>query len=219
MKSLWLVPCLAVAAMSLGSCTARYQDLLRDRDAQIRELKGEVADLRATNADLERGEKAARDELERLKAMADQTPPDDLGRIKEDLADLDVRYNRGRLSIGIENTVTFGSGSVALKTSANRVLQRVADVLKRDFSDRRIYIEGHTDSDPIRRTKARFRSNRHLSSERADAVAEFLVTQGGLAKQQVAVVGYGPHDPREAGAGASAKARNRRVEIVVGEAM
>lgn len=220
MKSLWLAPCLAIAAMSLGSCTARYQDLLRDRDAQIRELKGEVADLRATNADLERSEKAARDALEQQLALANQAPATgDLDRVKDDLADLDVRYSRGRLSIGIENTVTFGSGSVELKNSANQVLKRVADVLKRDFGNRWIYVEGHTDTDPIRKTKARFRSNRHLSAERADVVADFLVRQGGLDQKQVAVVGYGPNDPREAGSGDSSKAKNRRVEIVVGEPM
>jgi flagellar motor protein MotB len=222
MKTRWFAASFAVLVLCQGGCTTRYQDLLRDRDAHIGELKGEVADLRATNADLERRERAARTEQKvtaEPASLSKTAEPNDLGRIKNDLADLDVRYSRGRLSIGIENTVTFASGSTTLKSSASQTLKRVADVLKREFADRRIYVEGHTDGDPIQRTKARFRSNRHLSAERADIVADFLVRHGGIDKSKVVVVGFGAHDPREQGQSGAAKARNRRVEIVVGEPM
>ena len=211
-----------LGGLLLSSCTAKYQDLLRDRDAQIRELNGDVADLRAANADLERRESTARARAEQLRKNVDARPASvskgrtTLDRVKEDLPDLDVRYDRGRLSIGIESTVTFASGSSKLKASAGKVLRRVASVIKRDFATRRIYVEGHTDIDPIRRTKGRYRSNRHLSAERADAVADYLVGRG-VPARQVAVVGYGEHSPRVKGTAKSAKARNRRVEIVVGD--
>ena len=222
MKTSLLAMPAVVLLLSLGSCTAKYQDLLRDRDAQIRELNGDLSELRANNVDLERRAQSARDELDQLR-KGGLAKPDaatgDLARVQEDLAGLDVRYSHGRLTIGIENTVTFTSGSVELKQSANSVLRKVADVLKRDFSGRRIFIEGHTDTDPIVKTKGRFRSNRHLSAERADVVADFLVRQGGIDPAQVVVVGYGQYDPRDAGAADSSKAKNRRVEIVVGEPM
>lgn len=209
----------ALVLLPVG-CTAKYQDLLRDRDAQIRELKGEVTDLRAANADLERREQTARGDLEKTRTeTVTSSEEQDLAKVKNDLPGLDVRYNRGRLSIGIENTVTFASGSTALKDSASAVLSQIAEVLKRDYPGRRIYVEGHTDTDPIQKTKGKFRSNRHLSAERADVVAEYLVTKGGIDQNQVVVVGFGPFDPRETGSSESAKARNRRVEIVVGEPM
>ena len=213
MKKL-LLPLIAVS-LACGGCTAKYEDLLRDRDSQIRELEGENADLRAANADLQR----QLDSAPVVEAAAPVAAPTELQRVQEELADLDVRYTRGRLSIGIENTVTFSSGSTELKSGAGDVLRRVADVLQRDYPNRRIYVEGHTDTDPIRKTKDRFRSNRHLSAERADAVADFLVTRGGLPAERVVVVGFGPYDPREEGTSDRAKARNRRVEIVVGEVM
>ncbi len=209
---------LSVAALlfPLGGCTAKYQDMLRDRDAQIRELKGENADLRAVNADLERRMASAPATPQPVEAAV--TEPE-LEKVQSELADLDVRYSRGRLSIGIENTVTFSSGSTQLKSSAGQVLRRVADVLRREFPERRIYVEGHTDTDPIKRTAKRFRSNRHLSAERADAVAEYLVDKGGIDQAKIVVVGFGPFDPRDDGRGDAAKARNRRVEIVVGESL
>jgi chemotaxis protein MotB len=97
------------------------------------------------------------------------------------------------------------------------MLRRVADLLRRDYAGRRIYVEGHTDTDPIVKTRGKFRDNMHLSTERADAVAHWLIENGDLPERQIAVVGYGPYDPRESGASANAKAKNRRVEIVVGE--
>ena len=124
-----------------------------------------------------------------------------------------MRYVRNRLSIGIDDSVTFDSGSTALKGSAHSLLKKVADVLARDYPDRRIYVEGHTDTDPITRTKDKFRSNRHLSVERADAVARYLIDSCNVSERRVAVVGYGQFDPKNSGS----KAKNRRVEIVVGE--
>jgi chemotaxis protein MotB len=212
----------ALCLMGLASCTARYQDMLRDRDGQIRELNGRLGDLRAANADLEQRERVAREEAERLRGQPAAKPVEaatdrgELDKVRRDLPELDVRYSRGRLSIGIENSVTFDSGSTVLKNSAHEVLGRVVDVLRRDFANRRIYVEGHTDTDPIRKTKDRFRSNRHLSAERADAVAQFLVTKG-VPERQIVVVGFGPFDPRTSGSGDAAKTRNRRVEVVVGE--
>ena len=99
---------------------------------------------------------------------------------------------------------SLGEGSVAL--------EKIADILKRDFSGRRIYVEGHTDNDPINKTKDKYKDNLDLSAERAGAVARFLIEQG-VPARQVSIVGYGQHDPLDAGT----KARNRRVEIVPGE--
>jgi flagellar motor protein MotB len=204
------------------ACTAKYQDMLRDRDATIRDLNSQVAGLRATNEDLARREADARKLAESGRAAA----PSDAGaaksgevdRLQAEIPEVEVRYRRGRISLSIENTVTFDSGSKALKSSSANVLQKVANVLKRDYRNHRIYIEGHTDTDPITRTKDQFRSNRHLSAERADAVATWLIDKGGVPARNIVVVGFGEHDPDLAG-GANAKARNRRVEIVVGEVL
>jgi flagellar motor protein MotB len=214
-----LVISVALAALPmLGSCTTRYQDLLRDRDAQIRELNGRIAALRAEKEELERREGLARKEADDLRKQGgERAAPSDAGataKLQEELEGTTVGYRRGRLSIGIEDSVTFDPGSTALRDTAHRILQKVAGALKRDFSSRRYYIEGHTDTDPISRTKDKFRSNRHLSVERADAVARYLVEQG-IPENRIVVVGYGQYDPKEAGT----KAKNRRVEIVVGDAM
>ncbi|MEY3160022.1 MAG: hypothetical protein RIT25_13 [Planctomycetota bacterium] len=196
----------------LGSCTSRYQDLLRDRDAQIRELNGRLATLNSENDDLKRQNASLSGEMDNLRTKP-QPVEANANKLAAELEGADVRYVRNRLSIGIDDSVTFDSGSTALKGSAHSLLKKVADVLARDYPDRRIYVEGHTDTDPITRTKDKFRSNRHLSVERADAVARYLIDSCNVSERRVAVVGYGQFDPKNSGS----KAKNRRVEIVVGE--
>ncbi|HLQ37053.1 MAG TPA: OmpA family protein [Planctomycetota bacterium] len=199
----------------LGSCTSRYQDLLRDRDTQIRELNGRIATLRAQNEDLVR-EGAGAQNADSKKSGDAPTPKEnsDAARLQSELPGTEVSYRRGRLSIGVEDEVTFDSGSTALKDSAHKVLSKVVAALKREFPNKRYYIEGHTDSDPIVKTKDKFSSNRHLSVMRADAVAHYLIDQG-IPEKQVVVVGFGQFDPKDQ----KNKAKNRRVEIVVGDGM
>ncbi len=221
-KRFILLACVA-GLTSLNSCTARYQDLLRDRDATIRELNGRLASLRGENENLAvrastEQERAA--ELQaRLEALASASPVEASTRGPlPDIPDVEVRYNRGRLSIGIANTVTFSSGATILKKSAGQVLKNVARVLLEEYPNNRIYIEGHTDKAPISKTKNKFEDNLHLSTERARAVRKYLIASCNFPENQVAIVGFGEFDPRESSSTLVSE-RDRRVEIVVGEAL
>ena len=66
---------------------------------------------------------------------------------------------------------------------------KIASVLKRDFSDCKIFVEGHTDSDPIVKTKDKYENNMQLSMERARAVVKYLISQG-VPESSIVVVGY-----------------------------
>jgi flagellar motor protein MotB len=205
-----LVLLAAVVSLTAG-CTTRYQDMLRERDERIRELSGDIARLRNENDELQRHDIPAPQNA----TMPREQSPSVISDIQNEVGgDASVSYRRGRISIGVEDSVTFDSGSTKLKDTSHKVLRNVASVLKSRFAGRRFYIEGHTDSDPIVKTKDRFRSNRHLSSERADSVAAYLIEQG-VPETNIVVVGYGQFDPRDP----KAKAKNRRVEIVVGDSM
>lgn len=200
-----------LAALSLSlltSCTTRYQDLLRERDDQLRAQTARANSLE--------------EELQRRQAMpveASTAPKredsSELSRVQERVGpEASVLFRRGHLSIGVNDSVTFDSGSSTLKDSAHRVLQNIAAVLKSQYAGHRFYVAGHTDSDPIVKSKDKFRSNRHLSMERADAVCRYLISQG-VPESSIVVVGYGQFDPL----GSGSKAQNRRVEVVIGEAI
>ncbi|MCK5944013.1 MAG: OmpA family protein [Planctomycetes bacterium] len=185
--------------------------MLRDRDDRIRALNGDIARLRGENEELQN--RLARRPVE---ASTPRTEPSSLlNELQNDLGgDADVSYRRGRISIGVNNRVTFDSGSTALKTSAHKVLRNVASALRSKFAGRRFFIEGHTDTDPISKTKDKYSSNRDLSVKRADAVARYLIQQG-VPESAIVIVGYGQFDP----VNPANKADNRRVEIVVGDTL
>ncbi|MEL6429955.1 MAG: OmpA family protein [Planctomycetota bacterium] len=119
----------------------------------------------------------------------------------------------GETVISVPAEVTFGSGKATLSNKGRGALDAVAARLRSEFSESsRFYIEGHTDSDPIR--KSGFGSNRELSIARAMAVLTHLVEQGNVPDDRFVVVGHGQYEPVAPNVG-SEKSRNRRVEIVV----
>lgn len=83
----------------------------------------------------------------------------------------------------------------------------IADYLKEN-SERKFIIVGHTDN------TGDFNANVTLSSERAKAVIEKLVTEHGIPKAQLIPYGVGSVSPQMSNATDEGKARNRRVELV-----
>jgi outer membrane protein OmpA-like peptidoglycan-associated protein len=108
----------------------------------------------------------------------------------------------GRVNI----RVAFGPGSTVLSAAAQAEVRAFAAALQRpQLASMRFRIEGHTDSSGARAT------NLSLSQRRAQAVADYLASQG-VAPTRLEVRGYGPDRPRP-GRGAAAR-ENRRVEAV-----
>lgn len=116
--------------------------------------------------------------------------------------------SKGRTEKFVLGDLSFPSGQATLQPSARRELDSIAAKIKREHSNAEILIEGHTDSDPIRKAKGRFSSNEALSKARADAVRDYLVKKG-ISRSRIDTVGKGASEPK------SSKAASRRVEIVV----
>lgn len=104
--------------------------------------------------------------------------------------------------------VLFDSGSATLKSTAKKDLDSVVSKIKSRHSGASVRVEGHTDSDPIRKSK--WGSNEALSKARANAVRDYLV-QKGIGRDLVSTVGKGASEPK------GSKKESRRVEIVVAE--
>jgi chemotaxis protein MotB len=129
---------------------------------------------------------------------------------KETLAGEEAIWNaeKGTLTVALESDVLFDSGKAALKTTAQNRLKKIADAIHQKYADKEIYVIGHTDMDPIKKSK--WADNWELSAERALAVTRYLVKHGVSPKKLVAA-GRGEFNPSSG----SKKAQNRRVEIVV----
>jgi OmpA-OmpF porin, OOP family len=117
-------------------------------------------------------------------------------------------YRQGdRLVIRLRN-LEFPVNQAVLRGSNFPLLAKVAKVVK-GFENSKVSIEGHTDSDG---DKA---SNHKLSTERAQAVSDYLVSNQAVDAQKVTVVGYGFDRPLASNKTAKGKAQNRRVDIVI----
>ena len=106
----------------------------------------------------------------------------------------------------VDLRLAFATGSAELSAADRARVQAFAEALKRpQLANVRVRIEGHTDSSGGRAI------NRALSQQRAQAVADFLTSQG-ISAERLEVRGYG-YDRPLPGKPASA-ADNRRVEAV-----
>jgi chemotaxis protein MotB len=119
-----------------------------------------------------------------------------------------VENEQGNMVATIAGNVLFDSGSATLKSSSKKQLDRIVRELKGNYKGLPVQVEGHTDSDPISKSKKRWGTNEALSQARADAVKNYLASQG-VSSSRIDAVGFGSSKPK------STKAASRRVEIVV----
>ncbi|MCU0726174.1 MAG: OmpA family protein [Planctomycetes bacterium] len=117
----------------------------------------------------------------------------------------------GEVRMTVPGSLCFASGRADLQPAAQEKLKKVFAALRGDFPNLRVRVEGHTDSDPIRKSK--WESNEALSTARANSVASFLVAAAGMASGQVVAKGFGSDRPVAANDTPAGKAENRRVEI------
>jgi chemotaxis protein MotB len=125
---------------------------------------------------------------------------------------VDMDAAAGTITVTLPNAILFDSGKDVLKSSAKKNLNEIVSVLNEKYSGRLLDIVGHTDSDPIKKSK--WEDNWQLSTERALTVLRELV-QNGIPENQVRAVGCGSSIPVADNSSASGKAKNRRVELVV----
>ncbi len=114
-----------------------------------------------------------------------------------------------------ESDVLFDSASAELREGGKEQLRTIAAVIRDvansipDDVDWIIRVDGHTDVLPIR---GAYKSNWHLSAERAINVVNYFEEQGVPSRRLVAA-GFGEHYPIDSRRSDDAFARNRRIEL------
>lgn len=103
--------------------------------------------------------------------------------------------------------VLFETGKADLMPGAMNTINRLAQFM-RQYSDKKLQIEGHTDSIG----SASF--NLRLSEDRANAVRTALLAEG-VSNSRMETIGFGMGRPVATNATAEGRQRNRRVEIVI----
>ncbi|MDQ2696223.1 MAG: OmpA family protein [Pseudomonadota bacterium] len=117
------------------------------------------------------------------------------------------RLQDGSLKLEIPSEVSFDFNSAAIKPGFQPTLDKVAGLLQ-EYNRTVVQIVGHTDS------TGSDAYNQQLSQQRADSVAQYLVSRG-VAPQRVRAFGAGESQPRASNATEAGRQQNRRVDIVV----
>ena len=120
-----------------------------------------------------------------------------------------------------ESEVLFDSGKADLKPAARAGMDQLAGAiedLEREIPPEIPWVmrvDGHTDKKPPA-AAGPYKTNWELSSARAIAVVQYLVSKG-VQPQHLVAAGFGEYQPIDAGDGEDALRRNRRIELKLTE--
>jgi chemotaxis protein MotB len=200
---------------ALRAETARVAELEKQLIAMRSDLIALAADktkLAASQAQLTQALK----ELEERKAAADKRVAeyrDLLSRFKAliDSGKLSVRIIDGQMVVELATDVLFPSASAALSPEGLNAVTEVAKILA-TIPGRRFQIAGHTDNIPIRTGK--YPSNWYLAFDRAHSVLQAMISAG-LPNTSISAASYAELRPVAGNDSDEARAKNRRIEIIV----
>ena len=143
-------------------------------------------------------------------------------KIEESLAEgmmqnkIDVEFNANCVILSLNGAFLFDSGKADLKREAIPVLNKIGVILTK-YANHTVEIEGHTDSVPL--NGGRYENNDVLSSYRALAVFNYLKENAAIEPGVMKHTGRGEYMPVADNATPEGRAKNRRVEIKIYNAL
>ncbi len=178
----------AVAALFLSGCGQYVKQA--DFDATVSQLRGEI---QSSNQQLQQQIDDLRSNLERR------------------LVEHDARLTEMEGRIQVDNIVYFEFDQTELQSQYQAGLDAFAKVMREHHGNALVTVEGFTDP------AGSAGYNQRLGQKRADAVRDYLVTQGGLSSDHVRAVSYGKDSKRVIDAGKTHEdgRNNRRAVLVV----
>lgn len=209
LRSVAAVGCGLVMLFAVGCGQSPKDQQIEAQQVEIGRLQGEKQDLmnRLARALSERDEARGR-ALDLRQQLMDLQAQIDRGVG----AQQDGPWTKlpGLAYMDIADNILFDSGKADLKSAGKQALQQVVADIRAEYSDRQIWIVGHTDNDPIKHSK--WKDNLELSVQRACTVFREMRASG-LDPSRMVAAGQGEYNPKAANT-AQTKHLNRRVRIM-----
>jgi chemotaxis protein MotB len=191
---------LFVVSVLLSGCVSKgkYNDL----DAKYNDLQGQYNTLQGQYQKLQQSSAAQAAEMAVL---------------KKDLAADKVHVTRlqDAIKYTVNSDLLFRSGSWEMSKQGQEVIAKLAPRLA-PFQQSKIVVNGYTDNAPVGRALQRqgITSNEVLSQKRAEAVMQYLISQG-VKPDFISARGFGEAEPVASNDTAQGRAQNRRVELTL----
>lgn len=168
------------------------------------------ADLRKREARLKEVEDALHRRDEASSALRDKLQQALLGFQNSGLT---VTIKDGKVYVSLADKLLFPSGSIIINENGKLALQQLAAVLNKE-PEINIAVEGHTDDKKVINL-GQIKDNWDLSVLRATSVCRYLTETENIDPHRLTATGksqYQPVDPTDSN---DARAKNRRIEIVL----
>jgi len=195
------------------------QEILQNASEAARKIAAERNTLQQDKSALEREKESLRaklteieSELQRIREQSQRSITAIQERFKDTVGA--VLDDAGRLKLDVKGKILFETGSAILSAEGKTLLNAIAEevLLNADYSAYAIRIEGHTDNTPIGGDPLR---NWNLSTERAIAAVKYLQEHANVSAERLAATGYAFYQPIDTAETPEAKAKNRRIEIIL----
>lgn len=132
-------------------------------------------------------------------------------KLNDDL--LNVKVSQPVVKITISNKILFSSGSYKVNKKATSLLQRVANMVKKE-ENMDVMVEGHTDNKKVVQGSY-IKDNWDLSSERANAVVRIMQSKFKVPGERLIASARGEYLPVADNSNAKGRQKNRRTSIIV----
>lgn len=219
-----------LAVVLLSSCVSKkkYDELTAAKEQSEAALRDEIASRDAEINDL----KSKSDQLQKDLNMSEQEVQKFAAQVKEnnakiaelqssiaaafetyDPSDINVSEKDGKLYITLANKILFRPGRANMTTESKDIVAEMAKVIN-DNPDLNLQIEGHTDNEPVRIHKAKYKDNWALSTARALAILAEL-EKNGVDGKRLTAAGKGETQPIASNETEEGREQNRRTEFIV----
>ena len=202
MKKLLIL--IIMLSFMVSGCSLNMYKTSKPEKVKFKSLESQVNKLKTEKALTKEQLKQKENELAAIQNELSQLLKDD-NRIK-------LEMKEKGLVITLANNILFDSGKAKIKKDAHPILDDISVVIDTVAVKQGIGIEGHTDNVPIKHSG--WKSNRELSTARANNVYHYIVGQG-VDPSRITTMGYGQYRPVAPNDTKIGRSENRRVEIVI----
>jgi chemotaxis protein MotB len=206
-----VLPLLFVASVLLSGCVSKgkYNNL----QGQYNDLQGKYNNLQGQYNNLQGQYK----QLQQSSAAQAAQSSAEIAAMKKELAADKVHVSRlqDAIKFTVNSDLLFRSGSWQMSPQGQEIIAKLAPRLA-PFQQSKLVVNGYTDNGPVGPALQRqgITSNEVLSQKRAEAVMQYLISQG-VKPDMISAQGFGAADPIASNDTAQGRAQNRRVELTL----
>jgi chemotaxis protein MotB len=193
-----------------NALNTKYNALSSNYTATSTKVSQLSTDLQKREARLKEVEDILRKRDEATNALKEKLQQALLGFQQSGLT-VDIR--NGKVYVSLADKLLFPSGSITIDEKGKAALKQLAVVLNKE-PDINIAVEGHTDDKKIINL-GQIKDNWDLSVLRATSVTRYLTEIEKIDPVRLTATGKGQYQPIDATDSNDARAKNRRIEIVL----